>query len=726
MTSEPMEQARLLIVDDTPANIDILGNLLMDSYAIQVATSGNQALELIHSAPFKPDLILLDVMMPGMDGFTVCRELKKNEDTRHIPVIFVTAKTDESDEAEGLSIGAVDYIRKPIAPAITRRRVDNHVALKRYQDHIISRHKTRCETMALALHEENRNRIRQESYFRQLFAHAPQAIFLVNNEGEVMEANPGVERILGYAAESLTGKPISCLETEKPEEHKEFLSRISTGETVHCEIRTRHANGHPVPVAMVGYPVHTSPENRDIFLVLEDISRRKRLEEDLRHQASHDALTNLANRRLFARHLDSLLQNQEQKNRSAILFVDLDRFKAVNDTLGHSAGDRLLCEVARRFRENIRPWDLVARMGGDEFALLVTSVSTLQDVEEISRRILDTAASAFDVDGKTVHIGASVGMVYPLNSYETSESVMRDADLAMYRAKACGKGRFEIFHKDFHHKAVDAMEMEAALREALSQKAFPVWFQPIVDLETGKTAGFEALVRWQQADGSMVSPADFIPLAEETGLIVPLGQQVLEKALNTAAAWPCMENQPYLAVNVSARQFEEIGFADMVAESLKESGFEAARLHIEITESLLFSQSETATNSLNRLRDMGIGIAIDDFGTGYANLACLRKFTLNQIKIDRSFVAGLPDRPECMEIVRSVMELSSRMGFSVVAEGIETQKQLDVLKGFGCPLGQGYLFSKPQAGDNFFSNPAKSSDCLCTTVLQAEPTQYSG
>ncbi|MDY0163049.1 EAL domain-containing protein [Desulfobotulus sp.] len=703
MNADSLQPATLLIVDDTPANIDILGNLLMDSYAIQVATSGAQALEIIRNSETRPDLILLDVMMPGMDGFSVCRELKADEETRRIPVIFVTAKTDTADEAEGLALGAVDYIRKPIAPAITRRRVDNHVALKRYQDHIIARHRARCQTMAEALKTESENRLRQESYFRQLFAHAPQAIFLVNPEGRVMEANPGVERILGYAAKSLAGKSLSELETEESPENRDLLSRILKGETVHCETCTRHAKGHPVPVSLVGYPVESTSENSDIFLVLEDISRRKRLEADLRHQASHDALTGLANRNLFASRLNTLLEDPQRRIKSAVLFVDLDRFKAVNDTLGHSAGDHLLCEMARRFRDHVRPWDLVARMGGDEFALLVESVHHLQEVQDITRRILDAAARPFEVEGRSVHIGASIGIVHPLCGCEDAESVMRDADLAMYRAKAAGKGRFEVFHKEFHKSAVSAMEMESALRKGLHERAFPVWFQPIVDLNTGNTAGYEALVRWRQPDGSMVSPADFIPLAEETGLIVPLGQQVLEKALKTAAAWPSEDKQPYLAVNVSARQFEEADFAKVVESCLKKSGFDAKRLHIEITESLLFSQSETAMTTLDRLRGLGVSIVIDDFGTGYANLAWLRKFSVQQIKIDRSFVAGLPHRPECMEIVRSVMELSFRMGFSVVAEGIETQGQKEILKSFTCPLGQGFLFSRPLPAETLFT-----------------------
>ncbi|MCW7754883.1 EAL domain-containing protein [Desulfobotulus sp. H1] len=690
------EQATLLIVDDTPANIDILGNLLMDNYAIQVATSGQQALQLVQSHDRKPDLILLDVMMPGMDGFTVCRELKKNEETRDIPVIFVTAKCDVADEAEGLSLGAVDYIRKPIAPAITRRRVDNHVALKRYQDRIIAKHRKACRNMAEALHEENRHRIRHETYFRQLFTHAPQAIFLMDAEGRVMEANPGVERILGYASDSLSGRPLPCLDKEKAHEVKELFSRIGSGETIHCETSSLHASGHSVPVSMVGYPVPTDSAGfSDIFLVMEDISRRKRLEDDLRHQASHDALTNLANRNLFARKLNTLLGDKEQRGQSAVLFVDLDRFKAVNDTLGHSAGDRLLCEVACRFREKVRPWDLVARMGGDEFALLVQGIHHETEVHDITRRILDAAAMPFRVEEKTVHIGASIGIVYPLDGYAASESVMRDADLAMYRAKSMGKGRFEIFHKDFHNLAVNAMEMESSLRKALEEKSFPVWFQPIVDMQTGRVAGCEALVRWQQADGTMISPADFIPMAEETGLIVPLGKLVLEKAIAAATTWPCTRQTPYLAVNVSAPQFEEPDFADMVADCLTTNGFPAKRLHIEITESLLFSRSERAMATLQRLQRLGISIAIDDFGTGYANLAYLRDFSLQQIKIDKSFVAGLPDQPECMEIVRSVMELSSCMGFSVVAEGIETEAQKKILQDFSCSLGQGYLFSRP-------------------------------
>ncbi len=459
--------------------------------------------------------------------------------------------------------------------------------------------------------------------------------------------------------------------------------------------------GNPEVVELL--PIDDQGFVRAVVNVLESASAKSRAESDRRQMAMHDALTGLPNRSLLAEKLDEavcmLIPGREYL---CLLMLDLDGFKRVNDSLGHGRGDALLRDVAQRLTGAVRPSDVVARFGGDEFAILLTGLTIPDEAELVAQRLLDALKVPFSASGRAVHLSASIGIATARSRSVSAGTLMADADLAMYEAKTSGKGRFVAFSPSFRKAAAGRLSLEEDLRAAVEAGSFRLDFQPILDLTSMRWVGAEALLRWPHPTRGLVPPLDFIPLAEDTGLVAPLGRWVLEKALEHRVSWaPLVEQQESfgIAVNVSVRQLVEPGFVDHVRATVEAAALPASAITIEMTESVFMDDSASNVRVLKELHDLGVRLAIDDFGTGYSALSYLRKFPIDILKLDRSFVAGLQHATEDCAVTRAVIDIAHHLNLELVAEGIETAEQLELLRQFGCRLGQGYFLFRPMPAD---------------------------
>jgi len=427
---------------------------------------------------------------------------------------------------------------------------------------------------------------------------------------------------------------------------------------------------------------------------ISDITERKRAEQEIERIAHHDALTGLDNRPLLNNRIDQAFgRMQRYEENFAILCVDLDRFKTINDTFGHQAGDVILRQVTDRLLSCTREVDTVARTGGDEFVVLQANVGRPEDVTPMAERILDAMTTPCDINGNPVVIGASIGIALAPSDGASAEELLGHADLALYRSKSNGRNDFRFFDAEIGESAAKRVKLDLELREALARDQFELWYQPWINIVSGRIAGCEALLRWRHPIRGLIGPMEFIPTAEETGLIGPLGDWVLRRACRDACGWP---RQIKLAVNLSAAQFIGGKLAESVLDALAESGFEAERLEIEITETLIIDDYEGPREALRRMREHGVSVALDDFGTGYSSLTHLRQLLIDRIKIDKSFVAEIATREDCAAIVSAVISLGNTLGVAITAEGVETHDQLVILRAAGCTEAQGYLFSRPK------------------------------
>jgi diguanylate cyclase (GGDEF)-like protein/PAS domain S-box-containing protein len=533
-----------------------------------------------------------------------------------------------------------------------------------------------------------------EQRFRSLVSNSSDVFLIIGPDGTVEYQSPAVERVLGYAADDRLGRQI--FELTHPDDigfvQTTIAELIATpGGQRTIELRSRHADGSWRVIEATGHNLAHDPAVRGIVVNYRDITERKRLEEQLTHQAFHDPLTNLANRALFADRVEHALHRSGEGRQLAVLFMDLDDFKTINDSLGHVAGDLVLTAVSERLRSSLRPEDTVARLGGDEFAVLLeeTDVGGARDTAD---RLLGTLRLPFEVAGKQVHIGASVGVAMGADSADVDE-VLRNADVAMYTAKNRGKSRVEMFESSMHAAVVTRLELRADLEHALERGEFRLRYQPLYDLTDGRLHSFEALLRWRHPIRGDVMPQDFIPLAEETGLIVPIGRWILDQTCRQAQAWR-EGGRPELMVsfNMSSRQLREPTLVPWIAEALATSGLPPGNLIVELTESGIMQDDE---GRLQQLRNLGVSLALDDFGTGYSSLSYLSRFPIDILKIDRSFIASLGVEDEESALVQSVVQLASSMKLQTVAEGIETPAQLARVRALGCDFGQGYWLAKP-------------------------------
>ncbi|MFB2893101.1 EAL domain-containing protein [Aerosakkonemataceae cyanobacterium BLCC-F50] len=595
LTKQAVENQKedILIVDDTAENLRLLSSFLVnEGYNVRKALTGQMALTAMDTV--LPDLILLDIMMPVMDGYEVCEKLKSNPKTAEIPVIFLSALNDAFDKVKAFTVGGADYITKPFQFEEVLARVRIQLALKA------------AKQQNQKLNAELEARVKERTY--QL-----QAVI-------------------------------------------EELKR--------------------------------------------EIQERKLLQTKLLNMALHDALTGLPNRAFFMEQLVELL-NVAQENpdyQFAVLFLDCDRFKVINDSLGHLVGDELLIALTHRLRGILSSENTIARFGGDEFAILLKEIDNINNVTQVADQILKAFSFPFELKRNEVFINASIGVALGNHSYEQAEHILRDADTAMYRAKTLGKGQYHVFDPTMHAAAMQALQLENDLRKAIKQEEFVVHYQPIISLCTGKITGFEALVRWQHPTRGIVPPALFIPIAEETGLINSIGKIVLSQACHQVQQWhqeKLIDESIFMSVNISAKQFAQLDIVEQIEQIMAEAQINPQNLKLEITESAFINNAQSAKAILQELRQRRIQLSIDDFGTGYSSLSYLHNFPVDTLKVDRSFVSKLDGTLESLGLIPAIKKIAETMKMSVVAEGIETEKQLAQLRELNCEFGQGYLFAKP-------------------------------
>jgi diguanylate cyclase (GGDEF)-like protein/PAS domain S-box-containing protein len=544
----------------------------------------------------------------------------------------------------------------------------------------------------LSLDEELRD---NEHRFRSIVYSSSDVMLITDARGTITWCGQSVMRICGYAPPDLVGQSVRTLlhpsDAGIVEESAPALARPGSSVTRYC--RLRMSDGSYRVFEITGRNLHHDPAVAGLVLTGPDVTERQALEEELRHHAFHDGLTGLANRALFVDRLDHALGRRRRD--IAVLAVDLDDFKTINDSLGHGTGDELIVVTAHRLMATLRPADTAARFGGDEFVVLLDDVDEAEAVQAADR-ILAALAEPFEVGGRDVFVRASIGLAMADDEAGDAATLLRNADVAMYRAKASGKGRLVRFRADLHREAMRRLEMTADLRRALDRGEFVVYYQPIVDLVSGRPASFEALVRWRHPTAGLLEPGEFIPLVEETGLIVPLGRWVLRQACEQARRWQRRYGTSLsMSVNVSVHQVTDDDMLTAVAEALRDSGLEPSSLTIELTETAFMSDVPGTSRRLDALRATGVRIAIDDFGTGYSSLSYLDRFGVDVIKIDRSFVSALLDPARQPPLVQMILDLARSLGVPTVAEGIEDDAQLARLRELGCNLGQGYLFSRP-------------------------------
>jgi diguanylate cyclase (GGDEF)-like protein/PAS domain S-box-containing protein len=590
---------------------------------------------------------------------------------------------------------------------------------------LLNENVTLNEDLEIRVEKRSTELTEREQRFRALVTNSSDVITILDEDGIVKYVSPSVHQVFGYQPESwLDWRLMVHVEPDEAEALQRTIDQAvdMPGEPVSVEWSIRHHDGTMCKVESSVTALLHEPSVRGVVLNTRDVSERRALEHRLRHQASHDTLTGLANRSLFKSRMAVALDRAQRAEGSfALLFCDLDAFKAVNDSLGHVVGDEVLIAVASRLRSCVRPGDTVARLGGDEFAVILEHIESDSDAAWIAERIKAELAEPVILRGKEIFIGASVGIATSSSEYEHLDDLLAKADIAMYMAKSRGKGNHVHFDPEMHESILRQIALEEDLRNALAEDQLVVYYQPIHDLDSSRIVSFEALVRWIHPKEGLLGPNDFIPMAEQTGIIVDIGRWVLEQACIQLCEWQVnytKERPLTMSVNLSGRQLQDPNLIDEVSEIIKRTGINPRHLTLEMTESMLLADADTIVLQLERLRNLGVKLAIDDFGTGYSSLSYLQHFPVDVLKIDRSFVKGLGTAEQDLALVQAIMSLGSVMNLETVAEGIENPEELEELQKIGCHLGQGYLFAKP-------ATSREISQLLTGEMVVSQATQKS-
>ncbi len=657
------ESLRILIAVHDATERDTIHRALQQSdWTIEWTdvSDGDEALAQLQTGTF--DCVLIEARIPPQDGLAVLRE--SHARGIEVPFVLLIDRGDERQITEAVHAGALDSLLKT--------HLSTDTLMKSIQ-YAVQTHQTRQTLKWLASFPEQ----------------APMPIVEVDRHGTVTFMNtPAAEILQDISAEVLQHPFLMGLEDLFPAlDRRERL-------VIHREARVENRYYYQT--------IATLPEHQAIRIYAMDITDRRRLEDQLMHQALHDDLTGLPNRALLMERIRVALARAERypEYRFALLFLDLDLFKVINDSMGHAFGDRLLCKVAERIRQCVRPQDLVARFGGDEFVVLLEDLDDIREAVLISERIQQAFEASFEINGYEIFTSVSVGIAVASGAYHSPEDMIRAADTAMYRAKALGRARSQVFDEAIRQQVLRILQMETDLRHALARSEFHLLYQPIVDLHSGQPAGFEALLRWTHPQLGRIPPDEFIPVAEDTGVIHALGDWVLHTACSDGRQWQDLAtagNPLMLNINLSGRQFSRSDLAEDIRTVLASTGLDPERivLGLEITERTFMENVRTSARVLHTLQQAGIRIYIDDFGTGYSSLHYLRRFPIDTLKIDASFIRDMLNERESFEIVRAIIALAHNLGLRVVAEGVETREQYVHLKDLGCDYGQGFFFAPP-------------------------------
>ncbi|SDX38446.1 PAS domain S-box-containing protein/diguanylate cyclase (GGDEF) domain-containing protein [Allochromatium warmingii] len=682
------QRPSLLVVDDMPGNIHELLEALKDDYRIQVACSGAKAVERVASA-HPPDLVLLDILMPEMDGYETCRQIKALPVGNRLPVIFVTVIDATEQKVRGFAAGAADYITKPFDIDEVRARVRTHLELARL------RHELEAQVaQRTALLEQS------EEKYRVLADYSPNWEYWNGPDGQYLYVSPACEAISGYAPAEFFADPELMERLIHPDDLSNWRNHASNAEgtvgPLMFRLRSRQQNERWIE--HICTPVY---DRSGRYLGRRgsnsDITERRRAEQKLDFITHRDPLTRLANRSLFRELLHNAIEHAAHTHsRLALLFLDLDNFKTINESLGHSLGDLLIIAVSRRLQALLPDNRTLARIGGDEFNVILDFDSEQPGIDLSAQHLLDSLKQPFLIDGTPVYIGASIGVaLYPTDGAD-GELLQRNAETALHQAKQQGRGLLRFFSPEMTQRAKTRLRLEADLRRAIERDELLLYYQPQVDLPHRKLVGLEALVRWRHPQRGLVPPGDFIPLAEESGLIVSMGEWVLRTACRQIKHWLETGIAPQqTAVNVSAVQLSHGSLVERVQKILDETGIPPQRLELEITESFIMADSEQSFTSLTELRALGVRLSIDDFGTGYASFGYLQRIAAQKLKIDLSFVRDMTTNSSNASIVRAIIALGHSLGLNVLAEGVESSEQADYLLALGCDAIQGYLISRP-------------------------------